>query len=115
MSYKVKSDETGSAVSNILYQFTADIQAGVRNLTDEKAEKLKKLIQEGAPVNKRRTKRRGTYKKSWRIRKTKDTFAVYEKNSRLTAGVPLNSPARKRSQSQKRKNSKSAAAHKAGC
>ena len=64
MSYKVKSDETGSAVSNILYQFTADIQAGVRNLTDEKAEKLKKLIQEGAPVNKRRTKRRGTYKKS---------------------------------------------------
>lgn len=84
MSYKIKSDEVGSAVSNILYQFTADVQAGVRVLTDEAAEKLRKLIQDGAPVNKRRTKRRGTYKKSWRIKKTKDTFSVYEK----TVGSP---------------------------
>lgn len=79
MSYKVKSDEVGSAVSNILYQFTVDIQAGVRNLTDEKAEKLKKLIQEGAPVNKRKSKRRGTYKRSWKVKVEEDSFSTYEK------------------------------------
>lgn len=82
MSYKVKSDAVGSAVSNILYQFSADVQHGVRELTDEKAEKLKKLIQERAPVDKRKTKRRGKYKKSWQIEKTKDTFSVYEKTVR---------------------------------
>lgn len=84
MSYKVKSDAVGSAVSNILYQFSADVQHGVRELTDEKAEKLKKLIQERAPVDKRKTKRRGKYKKSWRVKITKDTFSVYEK----TVGSP---------------------------
>lgn len=84
MSYKVKSDAVGSAVSNILYQFTADVQYGVRQLTDEKADKLLKLIKERSPVDKRRTKRRGKYKKSWRVKKTKDTFSVYEK----TIGSP---------------------------
>lgn len=79
MSYKIASNELGSAVGNILLQYTADVQAGVIQLTDETAEKLKKYIQNGAPVDWRRVKRRGKYRRSWRAKTTQDTFAVYEK------------------------------------
>lgn len=78
-NYKIGTNEVGSAVSGILNQFTADIQYGVRELTDKSAEKLKKLIKEGAPVNKRKSKRRGTYKRSWTVKTDEDTFSVYIK------------------------------------
>lgn len=79
MSYKVKSNEVGSAVGSILDQYTVDIQAGVRELTDEYADKLKEQIKKGSPVDWRRVKRRGKYKRSWKVKTTKDTFAVYER------------------------------------
>lgn len=79
MSIKVESNKVSSAVDDILNQYTADIHYGVREVTDEKAEKLKKLIKEGAPVNKRKSKRRGTYKKSWTVKVEDDTFSVYVK------------------------------------
>lgn len=79
MSIKVESNKVSSAVDDILNQYTADIHYGIREVTDEKAEKLKKLIQEGAPVNKRKSKRRGTYKRSWKVKVEEDSFSTYEK------------------------------------
>lgn len=79
MSYKFKSNEVGSAVGDLLYQFTADVQYEVIKLTDETADKLLKLIKNQAPVDWRKVKRRGKYKRSWKIKTTKDTFSVYER------------------------------------
>jgi hypothetical protein len=79
MSYKFKSNEVGSAVGDLLYQYSADIQYDVIKETDEAADKLLKLIKNQAPVDWRKVKRRGKYKRSWKVKTTKDTFAVYEK------------------------------------
>ena len=79
MSYKVKLNEVGSAVGDLLYQYSADIQYDVIKETDEAADKLLKLIKNQAPVDWRKVKRRGKYKRSWKVKTTKDTFAVYEK------------------------------------
>lgn len=79
MSYKVKSNEIGSAVGDILYQYTADVRAGVIELTDEKAEKLRELIKQGAPVDWRKVKRRGKYKRSWSTKVTRDNLYTYER------------------------------------
>lgn len=79
MSYKFKSNEVGSAVGDLLYQYTADVQYGVIKLTDETADKLLRLIKDTAPVDWRKVKRRGKYKRSWKIKTTVDTFAVYER------------------------------------
>ena len=76
---KIGTNELGSAIGNTLYDFSVDVQYDVIKLTDEYADKMKKLIQEGAPVNKRKTKRRGKYKKSWRVKVTEDSLFVYEK------------------------------------
>ena len=79
MSYKVKSNEVGSAVGDLLYQYSADIQYDVIKETDEAADKLLKLIKNQAPVDWRKVKRRGKYKRSWKVKTTQNTFAVYEK------------------------------------
>ncbi len=79
MSYKVKSNEVGSAVGSILDQYTVDIQAGVRELTDEYADKLKEQIKKGSPVDWRRVKRRGKYKRNWKVKTTSKGFAVYKR------------------------------------
>ena len=60
MSYKVKTDEVGSAVGGILSQYTADVQYDIIKLTDETADKLKEQIKKGSPVDWRKVKRRGT-------------------------------------------------------
>ena len=72
MSYKVKTDEVGSAVGGILSQYTADVQYDIIKLTDETADKLKEQIKKGSPVDWRKVKRRGKYKRSWRVKTTRD-------------------------------------------
>jgi hypothetical protein len=59
---------------NQLQFWSADVQYGICALVDEKAEKLKNLIQENAPTG----KRKGKYKKSWRVKITSDRFSYYE-------------------------------------
>lgn len=76
---QIGTNEIATAVGRVLYQYSVDIQVDVRTVTDVAAEKLKKAIQEKAPVNVKKTKHRGKYKRSWRVKKTRDNFAVYEK------------------------------------
>lgn len=76
MSYKKTGVYTfGETVNKELQNWSAGIVVGVCDLIDKKAEKLKKLIQENAPVG----YRKGKYKKSWRIKTTDDKFSKYEK------------------------------------
>ena len=86
MSYKVKTNEVDSAAGSLLAQYTADVQYEVIKLTDETADKLLRLIKNQAPVDWRKVKRRGKYKRSWKIKTTKDTFAVYEKTVYASGG-----------------------------
>lgn len=79
------SVDAGSLAENVnkeLQLWTADIQQGVCLLVDQKAEKLKKLIQENAPVG----QRKGKYKKSWRIKLTTNNFSQYEKTVYASGG-----------------------------
>ena len=79
MSYKIKTDEVGSAVGGILSQYTADVQHDIIKLTDETADKLKEQIKKGSPVDWRKVKRRGKYKRSWRVKTTRDDLYAYER------------------------------------
>lgn len=79
MSYKIKTDEVGSAVGGILSQYTADVQYDIIKLTDETADKLKEQIKKGSPVDWRKVKRRGKYKRSWRVKTTRDDLYAYER------------------------------------
>ena len=79
VSYKVKTDEVGSAVGGILSQYTADVQYDIIKLTDETADKLKEQIKKGSPVDWRKVKRRGKYKRSWRVKTTRDDLYAYER------------------------------------
>lgn len=82
-NYKESSiAELGENVNKNLQLYTADIQYGICALVDEKAEKLKKLIQNNAPVG----RRKGKYKKSWRIKLTTDNFSRYEKTVFASGG-----------------------------
>jgi len=70
-----------TALVDQLQFWSADIQQGVCALIDEKAEKLKDLIQENAPVRKRKKikkRGKGKYKRSWKVKITSDTFSYYE-------------------------------------
>ncbi len=70
---KVKPNEISSAVAGTLNSWSADIQYGIIELTDEKAERLKELIKNASP------KRTGKYAKSWKVKVTENTFSTYEK------------------------------------
>ena len=72
---KIKVTDLESNINKQLQLWTADVQEGVCNLVDEKAEKLKNLIQDNAPVG----RRKGKYKKSWRVKVMTDNFSRYEK------------------------------------
>lgn len=48
-------------------------------ITNQKAEELKTAIKNNSPVSWKKTKRRGKYKRSWKIKTTKNTFSEYEK------------------------------------
>ena len=83
MSSHKKTGITGfqTALVDQLQFWSADIQHDVCALVDEKAEKLKDLIQENAPVRKRKKikkRRKGKYKKSWKVKITSDRFSYYE-------------------------------------
>ena len=70
-----------TAIVDQLQFWSADIQYGVCALVDEKAEKLKDLIQENAPERKRKKikkRRKGKYKRSWKVKITSDRFSYYE-------------------------------------
>ena len=47
---KIKVTDLESNINKQLQLWTADVQEGVCKLVDEKADKLKKLIQDNAPV-----------------------------------------------------------------
>ena len=72
---KIKVTDLESNINKQLQLWTADVQEGVCKLVDEKADKLKKLIQDNAPVG----RRKGKYKKSWRVKVITDNFSRYEK------------------------------------
>lgn len=72
-SNSINPNELSSSIIGTLYSWTADIQYGIVELTDLKAEQLKKLIAEASP---KRTKK---YSKSWKIKITANTFSTYEK------------------------------------
>ena len=72
---KIKVTDLESNINKQLQLWTADVQEGVCKLVDEKADKLKKLIQDNAPVG----RRKGKYKKSWRVKVISDNFSRYEK------------------------------------
>lgn len=78
-NYKCNSSELGTGIGDVLSSWTADVQYGVKYITNEKAEKLKVAIKNNSPVSWKKTKRRGKYKRSWRIKTTKDTFSEYER------------------------------------
>ncbi len=68
-------------VVDSLQFWTADIQNGVCDIIDEKSEKLRALIQENAPVRtkaKCKKRRKGKYKKSWKVKINSDKFSYYE-------------------------------------
>ena len=69
----IDPNELSSSIMGVLYSWTADIQYGIVELTDLKAEQLKKLIEEASP---KRTKK---YSKSWKVKVTANTFSTYEK------------------------------------
>jgi hypothetical protein len=72
-SEKIKPNEISSSIVGILNNWTVDIQYGIIELTDEKAEQLKNLIENASP------KRTKEYSKRWKIKVTENTFSVYEK------------------------------------
>lgn len=78
-NYKINSSELGTAIGDVLSSWSLDVQYGVMYITNEKAEKLKVAIKNNSPVSWKKTKRRGKYKRSWRIKTTKNTFSEYEK------------------------------------
>ena len=69
----VNPAELSSSVIGTLNKWTADIQYEVIELTDEKSEELKELIEEASP------KRTGKYSKTWKIKVTENAFSHYEK------------------------------------
>lgn len=83
MSYKKTGIYTfGETVNKELQNWSAGIVVGVCDLIDEKAEKLKNLIQENAPVRYKKKinkRKKGKYKTSWKIKTTDDKFSRYEK------------------------------------
>lgn len=79
---KIKVTDLESNINKQLQLWTADMQYGVCALVDEKADKLKNLIQENAPVRykkKIKKRRKGKYKCSWKIKVITDNFSRYEK------------------------------------
>lgn len=71
---KVGIDRLGDTLSKELSTYSADVQMGVRLLTDQKTEELKNEIKKNAPEG-----RRKKYRKSFRIKVTNETFRFYEK------------------------------------
>lgn len=70
---KVSPTQVAEAINEELAMWTADIQAGVVKLTDQKADELKEELTRRSPKN---TKR---YSKSWKVKTTKNTFSSYVK------------------------------------
>lgn len=70
---KISPPQIGSEISGILKGWTADIQAGVVELTDQKSKELQEEFTKRSP---KRTKR---YSKSWKVKTTQNTFLSYEK------------------------------------
>lgn len=79
MSYKISTEEVNSAVGNSLHRFYVDVQYGIIQLTNETADKLVEEIKKGSPVDWRKVKRRGKYKRSWKVKTTRDTPYLYER------------------------------------
>ena len=79
---KIKVTDLESNINKQLQLWTADVQEGVCKLVDEKADKLKNLIQENAPARykkKIKKRRKGKYKRSWKVKVITDNFSRYEK------------------------------------
>lgn len=74
MNETIEPSKLGEVINKQLQLYSAEIQRGVCRLVDEKSLKLKKLIQDNAPVG-----LRGKYKRSWRVKLTSDNFSTYEK------------------------------------
>ncbi len=78
---KVGIDRIGDTISRELSTWTADIQMGVAQLVDQKADKLKNEIKKRAPEHsyKIKNRKKGKYKKSFRVKVTNEKFTYYEK------------------------------------
>jgi alkyl hydroperoxide reductase subunit AhpF len=70
-----------TALMEQLQHWTTDVQNEVCNLTNEKAEDLKDLIQENAPVArsyKYKKRKKGKYKRSWKVKIISNNFSYYK-------------------------------------
>lgn len=78
---KVGIDRIGDTISRELSTWTADIQMGVAQLVDKKADELKNEIKKRAPEHsyKIKNRKKGKYKKSFRVKVTNEKFTYYEK------------------------------------
>lgn len=78
---KVGIATIGDELQTSLSAYTADIQMGVSRLVDIKSEKLKNEIQANAPVRTKKIKgrRKGKYKKSFRVKETHHSYSYHEK------------------------------------
>lgn len=70
---KVNIADASSVIIDELNTWSSDIQRGVRELTDKKADELQNILKQTSPKN------TGKYSKAWKIKKTEDTFSRYEK------------------------------------
>lgn len=67
-------DRIGETISREVAGYTADIQMGVIQLVDTKADELKEAIKKAAPVGKRKK-----YHRSFKVKVTNELNAYYEK------------------------------------
>ena len=74
MKYKITSEE----IQARLAAWNDEVIRQVIFHTNERANELLKLIRDGAPVDWRKSKRRGKYKKSWRKKVTQDNGRIFE-------------------------------------
>ena len=54
-------------ISIILGDYADEVQEEIRKVVKEVAEEAKTKVSDNSPVNVRRTKKRGSYKKGWRV------------------------------------------------
>lgn len=58
-------------ISDILNDYSQDIQNGITNLAQQVAKNGAKKLKSTSPISKRNTKHRGSYSKGWRVKTTK--------------------------------------------
>lgn len=56
-----------SDIKLILEDYTEEVQEEIKKVVKDVSEEAKKKVSDASPVNVRKTKKRGSYKKGWRV------------------------------------------------